>query len=263
MVNYNSGPVLSPAEVLDFTGDNGMGLYGMETTQRFNYGTRCLTEDGRVFYYAKSSGACYTGRMNTFDVAIDDTGLDWVSPAAATVVGARQITLTESGTAAIAEDALVNGFAMINYDAGSDNNDLMVRRITGNTACASAGTTILDLDGPLDIALTVATSKIFAMASPWSSVKLSGGYLGSHCGVAAAYVAATGYFHWEQTWGPCWITDFAATLGHVNDSRQLVVNNAGQVAPHDAATVMQHAGFIMDNNETDNGMSLVCLQIMI
>ena len=63
MANENShlslpfNPIEWPAKPHDYTGDNLLGLYTAETTQRYRIGTRDMTWDGRVFKYCKAYGA--------------------------------------------------------------------------------------------------------------------------------------------------------------------------------------------------------------
>ncbi|KKL18965.1 hypothetical protein LCGC14_2470230, partial [marine sediment metagenome] len=52
-------PINWPALPHDFTGDNNLGIYTSETTQRYVYGTRYITWDGRVYkYMGLTTGGC-------------------------------------------------------------------------------------------------------------------------------------------------------------------------------------------------------------
>ena len=84
----------------DFTGDNNLGIYTKETTQRFVYGTRYLTWDGRVYkYMGLTTGGCvsYHGVANTCEAITT-----WVAAIAGTA-GDRVYSITDTG---ITEDQL-------------------------------------------------------------------------------------------------------------------------------------------------------------
>jgi len=49
-------PIYDGGSPHDYTGDNRLGLYTEETTQRYVHGTRHITWDGRVFKYALAGG---------------------------------------------------------------------------------------------------------------------------------------------------------------------------------------------------------------
>lgn len=44
-------PIEWPAAPHDFSGDLNLGIYAKETVQRYVYGTRYITWDGRVYKY--------------------------------------------------------------------------------------------------------------------------------------------------------------------------------------------------------------------
>jgi hypothetical protein len=268
---FPCGPILQGATPIDLTGTAVdypyLGIYTTETTQRFIYGTRYITYDGAVYKYSKSSGACYTGELNKFQHAIDSVGIDYVVLPNTSAIGATEIVMTAA--LAQAKDTLAGGwieFKTANTDAAG-NETGMQRRIIGNTACGAGATTVVTLNGPLTAALTAATGYAFCMPNPYSSVAYDTAATNSACGLAATYIAATGYNHWEQTWGLAFCTDVAATLGKTDNQRQLVLAQNGGVSPHAYATAsvtaQQHIGFIVDDNATANGMSMIMLQIDI
>lgn len=258
------GPLPYFAGPHDYTGDDRLGIHTAETTQRYICGTRFLMWDGAVYKYSKSSGACYTGQLNKFQNVIGTVGIDYVVLPNAAAVGVTDVVMT----AAVEQtkDCLAGGwieFKVTNTDAAG-NQTGQQRRIIGNTACAAAGTTTISISGPVTEALTT-SSYAFCMPNPYTSVKADTLATTSACGIAAVYVSATGYYHWEQTWGLAFVSDTAATLGKTDHERQLVLNQQGSVSPHAyataAATAQQHIGFIVDNNASANGMSLIMLQI--
>ena len=243
-------------------------IYGTSLVKdpEWEVGDRVVLADGRVFRYCRSDGACYTGQLNKFQSVIGTTsGIDYSALAEAAAIGDTSILMTNQGVIAQTENCMRGGWIEIkvaNTDA-SGNQEGMQRMIIGNTADASAtmdGTVRIYLDAPLTAAVTT-SSYAFSIGNPWNAVSNDATATNSCCGVAATYVSASGYYHWEQTWGLCFITDIAATLGKVNAERQLIANATGGVAPHDSGCTEQHVGFIVDDNASANGMSLVMLQI--
>ena len=75
-----------------------------------------------------------------------------------------------------------------------------------------------------------------------------------------ACTAATGYYFWGQTWGPCVVSP-GETIAPSGDIRQLVFGSNNAVFMEAHGTDYQHAGFVMNYN-SDNG-PLIMLQISI
>lgn len=264
----------------DFTsqtgGDHGLqlGPFAIETTQRHVYGRRLLTWDGKVYKYCLSSGACRTFRGAKHMDVIGTVGIDWVILPVGRPVGSRQITVTAA--VAQAEDSLAGGTMIISDEADADPTDghLQMRTIVGNTACAGGGTTIITLDYPLNLRTTVAVY-IWCMPSMYKNVAFSTTAGSSVAGIPAAYVSATGYNFWVQTWGPCscamQATGSGPGGGHGHD-RQLVWRHDGTMDYRNNASAtggvtyeehQQMAGYGMDNNTSNNGISIIMLQVSI
>jgi len=240
-------------------------LYVPETTQRKHLGTRGLTWDGRVFKYAKSGDECYAGRGNIFYNAIPATGIDYSLLAADAPVGSLSVKMTNQGVVAQTEDGLCGGQIVLKPAAGSSDAILQFRGVIGNTAGGVSDVITIYLDAPLDRVLTSGVSYGFVMPSPWSDVRYTDALTKcSHCGVAAAYVSAANYFHWEQTWGKCWIAP-QAECGTLAYGREVVWRYDGSIQHRGSSGIDglegQLAGFIMDNNEADNGSTVIFLQI--
>ena len=125
--NYPFNPLSFQAVPHDFTGDNQLGLYAAETTQRYVLGTRKLSWDGRVYKYCFSNNTCNptNGAMNNTAPFIADDGTNEVGNS--NVVGDTFIT-ADSQT--VAEDLLAGGFVII-YSTYEQ-----FRGIVGNTAGA-------------------------------------------------------------------------------------------------------------------------------
>lgn len=241
----------------------GNGLYTPTTTQAYHYGKRLITWDGKVFKYGASSGACYTGRGNVFFNAIPATGIDYANNIAkAAAIGDTVIYVTNGSTVAQTEDCLVGGQITLKIASGTGDDQLMMRSVTHNTAAGLAATCEIHLDGGLDAALTT-SSYSFVMPSPYSSIKYlstSGGL--SFVGPAAAYISATGYFGWFQTYGKCWIAPQAGP-GVTAYYRAVYWRHDGSLDIHSniaSSVTDQRAGYIMDNNAAGNGSTVIMLQ---
>ncbi len=243
-------------------------LYGLETTQRYHFGAMHPTWDGRLFKYAKSSGACRSGRGNKFVHAIlnGTGGIDYQLLGAVQAIGDRQVTFAAGTHAAFAKDELANGPLLISDSEAGGDTDAQVqnRVITGNEVSAANAACTVYFDHALTRAVTASTYA-FCMKNEYSSVAYGAAEVTSVCGIAAAYVSASGYYHWEQTWGRAWMAPQADDVGKVNSARQVVFRHDGSLGIHDYANALegyqQHAGFILDNNASANGGTFFFLQI--
>ena len=238
---------------------------------KWNIGDRVVTPDGRVFRYAKSSGACWTGRGVTFENSIssggagaNDVGIDYSLLAANAAIGDKLVKMTNGAGHAIAEDALRGGTIVIKLLTGSNDSALQQRGIVGNTAAAKSAVCIIYLDGPLTAAVTT-SSYAFCMASPYSSLKYDASSQSkSYGGVPAVYVSAANMFFWVQTWGLIWIAP-QNEVGKSTKQRDVVFKEDGSLQHKGTtdATYLngQRAGFIVDNNNGNNGSTQIMLQI--
>jgi hypothetical protein len=249
------------------TGPDWGFLYRASTVKdpEYNVGDRVQLPDGRVFYYAKSGGACYTGQGNKFYNAIPATGIDYSLLAAASAVRSMQVTMTNQGTVAQTKDGLRNGLIILKPASGSGNNELQMRGIVGNTAGGVSDEITIYLDAPLTEALTTA-SYAFCMPSPWSDVRYGSDINCSHCGISAVEVSDSDVYHWEQTWGLCWIAP-QSECGTTDYGREVVFRHDGSIQLRDYSSALggaygQVAGFIVDNNAAANGSTLIMLQVM-
>jgi len=178
----------------DFSGDNQLGPYAIETTQRFIYGTRYLMWDGRVYKYANAVAAVvsYHGCHANEAAPLSYT----VAPDNSAVAGSRFINPTLADRT---EDDLAGGFAVM-YDSTID--DTVQRGIVGNDA--SATTTRIYLDYPLAAAVTT-SDYLEVFENPYReashATSASYGWLG-----VPATSAGAGYKFWVQTWGPALIS---------------------------------------------------------
>ena len=224
----------------DLGGDNNLGLFVSETFQRYVYGTRFISWDGRVFKYAGvTTGGCvsYHGVASTAEAY-----LSYTANPVATAAGATSITAT---VASIAEDEVAGGFAVI-YNSTIDNT--VQRGIVGNDA-TSGSTTTFHLEGPLaDATTTSFAHEIYA--NPYRLVSEATVTTASWMGVPTV-TADSGDNVWIQSWGPCLLTPTNQTLDDAaaNERMTFWQPNAGIAEVGDASVTAgenQVAGYILN-----------------
>ena len=223
----------------DFTGDNNLGIYTNESTQRYIYGTRFLAWDGRVFKYALTGSEVesYHGVRNALDEALGYLVAPTDHPA-----GSRLVTIT---LASRAEDDLAGGQILL-YDLG-DFDTSCVRGIVGNTE--SATTVDLYLDFPIHQPIVNAVDYMEVFENPYFSVAETTNHYCAWVGVPCVS-AATAKNIWIQTWGPALISPVNATLDDPLESERTVFWGAnggiGEEAHTGITTANQYAGYLLD-----------------
>lgn len=194
----------------DFSGDNILGVRAVETTQRYVFGTRYTTWDGRVFKYCHAVAAVYSYHgchVNEGSVK------SWTATPVAGYAGDRKAWYVGTGRS---EDDLAGGFFMLNDNSATDTTWFF--GITGNEASGAANT-LCYLDGAIPVALTTSDqTEVFENPYRELTEATSGSY--AWIGVPAQTAAAT-YNFWCQTWGPAYISG-GTTLSEVSDTRKLV-----------------------------------------
>ncbi len=246
---YNKGPLdaveaSSPRSLSLPTHE--FGVFGnAETTQRFVYGTRYITWDGRVYkYMGLTTGGCvsYHGVRNTL-AAITT----WVASVAASI-GDTDMLITDTG---ITEDQLAGAMIAL-YKATIDNTTQV--HIIGNDA-TSGSTTRIYLEFPLSAAMTVSDS-VEVFENPYRLVSEASAQYSAWMGVPMV-TAATLNNVWGQTWGPCLISPGNQSLDDpAANERSLYWWNNGTIAEaasSEATSESQHAGYIL--NEGSSGIA--------
>lgn len=236
-----NNPLDWPAGAKDFTGVNNLGLHTKETIQRYVYGTRYITWDGRVFkYMGLTTGGCvsYHGVASTAAAVLAYTA----NPVAA-AAGDMSITAT---IADLAEDQLAGGFVAL-YRATIDNST--VRAIVGNDA-SGASTTKIYLEAPLAAAHAITTDYHEIFANPYRLVSETSNAYAAWMGVPCV-TAATTYNVWVQTWGPAFISPGNLTLDDpAADERSVYWKTdavLSEAAVTGATSESQHAGYILNS----------------
>ena len=231
-------PINWPAVPHDFTGDSNKGIYATETTQRYVYGTRYITWDGRVYKYMLcTTGGCvsYHGVAGTLSAQTE------FSSAVAATEGQRFLTVTDA--TAVAEDSLAGGMIEV-YDSTIDNSTRY--HIVGNDL--GNGTNIrIYLEFPVHHTITV-SDNVEMFENQYRAVSEATNSIGPWLGVPMA-TAATTFNIWAQTWGVCLVSPGNTTIDDAAaDERQAHWMANAVIAEVDGAGVTaaknQIAGYI-------------------
>ncbi len=263
-------PIEWPALPHDFTGDYNLGYYTVETTQRYVWGTRGMTWDGKVFKYARSKDTMKPGygAMNSASIDISDM-LD-TNHTGTIQIGDRTVLFTVTSGAtfnagAIAVDELAGAQYVVGHATAATTEQRTVISNTG-IAAATTGTILIEVDQPFAIQHTTGFNEL--PLNPYGYLTHTDPGIGSVMGMPNR-AATTGQMLWIQTWGLCWCVPGGgdATPGDTQNDREVVF--VGDHTVNGAATATlengyQHAGFITDSTEGSTGtMPMVMLQISI
>ena len=205
MATYPFHPLDWASEPKDFSGDNQLGVYAMEATQRHVPGRRFTTWDGRVFKYGKSRDAAL---KSGFGAANDSTAVN-ISVTGATVAAGDRTTVLAFASGdgvdadgVCADKELVGGYWVTGHGVTTVQNRLIIDT-EGVGVSGTGGNITLTLDGPVSNALTTPFTEV--VLNPYRYLKKGGGDYYSVMGVPAVNVTAA-YWCWIQSWGPCWVT---------------------------------------------------------
>ena len=202
------------------------GLYpGQEkqftTTQAHSLGTHGHSSDGREYVYAQAAGtALNPGHVIAAAATVANNDLD-LAIAAAAAVNDLSVSVTMGATASVI-DFYAEGYLIVN-DNGTPTNEgegfsyKLKRAGTGGEAhLANAGsaTMVVNLQEPIQEAMTTANSQVGLVLNPWKDVVVvPTAVAGSPLGVAQANVSANN-FCWLQTRGLSLVlTDGTIVLG--------------------------------------------------
>ena len=178
----------------------GYGQEKIETSsQKQKLGTRAVTPDGRVFYYAENSGTAITTSGQIVDGIAAVGAHDMDLAAAATSASALSFT---SGTSlTVTKNQYKDGYVYFNDGPGQGE----VYRVKSNTAVSSATGLEITVDEPDGIRTALTTSSLFGlMYNPYKDVKIidgDGTMTTGPLGVTTIPVTAD-YFCWIQSSGP-------------------------------------------------------------
>ena len=193
----------------------GYGQEKIETSsQKQKLGTRAVTPDGRVFYYAENSGTAITTSGQIVDGIAAVGAHDMDLAAAAT--SANELSFTSGTSLTVTKNQYKDGYVYFNDGPGQGE----VYRIKENTAVSSATGLKITVDEPDGIRTALTTSSLFGlMYSPYKDVKIidgDGTMTTGPLGVTTIPVTAD-YFCWIQTAGPAAVLS-GAVVGIVGDA---------------------------------------------
>ena len=251
----------------DFTGDNLLGIYTEEATQRYVCGTRFTTWDGRVFKYSyaiatvlATYGADNNAGIINMNVALNQS----------TVAGDNPVSfLLDSGAGygadgTVAENELAGAYIIMGHGATAAR---MNRLIVANESGVSGSAIMLTLDAPCSDAATTPFTEIMLNPYRYTTRNVNGSYCSKVC-VPAVNADASEYY-WGQTWGPAFLTPGGASakIGDAEDNRSVFFVGDGSVNSAADITIengYQLAGFVMDETVSAGSASpFVMLQISI
>jgi len=191
------------------------GMEKVETSsQKHKLGTRGVTSDGRIFYYAENSGTAITHGGYLVDGIAAVAAHDMDLAATATSAGATSFT---SGTSlTVTKDQYKDGYVYFNDGPGQGET----YKVKSNTAVSSATGLSITIDDEDGVATALTTSSLFGlMYNPYKDIKIidgDGTMTTGVLGVTCMPVTAD-YFCWIQTSGPASVR-LGAQVGVVGDA---------------------------------------------
>ena len=201
------------------------GIWDVATSPETQVGNRATLDDGRVFYYARSSGAALVAgnliQSEAASVDLDDQVTD------THVVGDTVIGLTSVGTKTADANDFAEGY-MHEQSAVAAGAGLTYKIRSSSAITAAAAYTVTLYDG-LAVALSAAAKGTIAK-NPWMDVVIMGANGTDLCvGVAPVAVgsgATTKQYFWAQTWGVASVT--ADSASNVGDALMRATATAGE-----------------------------------
>lgn len=151
-------------------------------------GTVYIDQAGNAYRYCKAgASALSAGKMGVAPVAVANHINK--APAIDVAIAATTVKVVVGATA-VTENQYAGGFLQINSGPSAG----IQYRIHGNTACASAGTTIVQLAEPVRVAMTAAASKVSLLPDQFNGVIESATATSVPVGVPNCAVPAGGFY---------------------------------------------------------------------
>ena len=170
------------------------GLFVTSSTKREEIGTLRITQDGRMFRYARNGAVALTQGLATTAIAPVANIIGEAAPA--TVKGSRSFLFTAGGAVTYAEDYFAGGYVTIS--GGPDEGTMY--EIESSSA-VTAGTSIyISLRESTRLAWTTSTL-LTLHQSPSMAVIVSATETDVAAGIPQIEVPISHYF-WNQTHGP-------------------------------------------------------------
>ena len=232
-------------------------------------GTRRVSWDGKVYRYSHAVANCSNEMLSWSGHYLQALNYSVVVSGA---LGSKTMVVTVGGSDGdgsgnIAENYLAGGQILITNEATFGSISL---GIISNTPVSGGGAMTLVVDTALPFLLTT-SHRVKAMGSDYRALTAE-----ANCPVDAPMVGrptvkatAALPYHWEQTWGKCWITPnngfSTVDVGNTQFNQQVVAWN-GTIGPHDDIAhgeYSQHIGFVQSRTQagTTQGAPFIMLQI--
>lgn len=209
----------------------GQDLVTDSSTQQMPFGAYGETPDGRGFRYAKVGAVATVAGKVYQSSALDATNLQpsgGLGVNAAVAIGGTQIVTSTSTTWAV--NLFAGGYASVDVTPGQG----YLYRIKSNSATAGATLGQVNLDDPIEVALTT-SSKFIVTPHPYAGIVIEPGTpTGVIVGVAPRIVTAA-QFGWVQTFGAASVL-FTGTGVAGKAVGSLSGGTSGSAAPAIAAT---------------------------
>jgi len=214
--------------------------YGQEKKEtsgkKLKLGTKGVTPDGRVFYYARNGSAAITtaGMIVDAGTALTVNAHDMDVPAAANTAGTTGITISVP-TTDLTKDQYADGYIIFNDGPGEGE----VYRIKSHPAHDASDTNdvVITIDEPDGIITATTTSSLCGfLVSPYAAVKIidgDGTMETGALGVTTIPMTAS-YYGWIQTAGIGSVA-VGAAVGVVGDGLQIsqASSESGRAELHD------------------------------
>lgn len=186
-----------PIPILMNGQSSNVGIWDTGATALLTVGTKGVLNDGRVFYYARNSGAAIVaGDLLTMEVASvenDDLAVD------THLIGATAIAVTP-GTQANDANAFAEGYMVVNDDTGEG----ITYKIADHAAISASTEFTLNLRDPIVVSFGAGTT-VTLVKNPWADLLISlTTQAHPNAGISQVAVAAgssTKQYFWCQTWG--------------------------------------------------------------
>lgn len=240
----------------DFTGDNVLGIYTTEATQRYIYGTRLLMWDGRIYKYSNAVAQVYSYWAAA---AHEEAALSWTANAVAVPAGSRQQTVAVGSRTL---DDLAGGYLMTEDNSATTTTYL--QGIVGNEVSVNT-TTIIYTDDPIPM-LTTSSDHHEVFENPYRETRAAPTTASAFVCVPAQSSAAA-YKYWGQTYGPAYISPVNSTLDDpASGERAVYFSITGgivEAAVSTGGSENQHAGFILNAGSSGIAGPLIMMQISV
>lgn len=173
-------------------------LYTKSSTAQHRVGQLAFDSYGNRYRYVLAGATLVTG--NLLQEPAEDTAFHGMALQAASAIGSKTIAVTLGGTAVTA-DLFKDGILFVSAGTGIGQQ---FRIVSHDVQTSTTGTSIYQVDRPVAIALTTASSKITVRKNPYRGVlqypitTQTGGAVG-----VALYALTSAYYGWIQSGGEC------------------------------------------------------------